>query len=755
MKKRLPVFILLSTLVGLQLSIAQEATESSATNNNKDKDEVVTLSPFIVSSEDDSGYQARQTMVGSRTAKDLIDIPASVGMVNLEQLTDLGAISVHDVLRYTVSGVTQNQSFNDDVNIRGFRAGSALRNGAVRNAGNKGGPLYDIERVEVLKGPAAMLNGSNGGIGGSINYISRQPTSTKKGEIKVSVNEIGSARLQANATGPLHSGENLKVNYRLTLGALDSDAPRGKLIEWEDQKFYSGALAFYFGDTSSLTVNAYYWINNDYLYLLDHVDISVPKNATTGLIDAKFNQYSTVEYAPGRKQDAFWPLISSSIDMTYLVQLTDNTNVRAAYYYNRHDDRRENNRGITVAADNKTVNRQDIRNNNGDTSQSFQIDLTNKLKLSFVTIDTSLGVDGGVSDSWQDQSVATNLPPTDSSTGVPPNDDAWFAQFPNDDAYFINRPPGVTGPAPTRSTTYATSLSYYFQENLTFWDDRIILVGGLRWFQPGGTTKNLVTGIISDRPDAKFRVHKYGAVFKILPTLSVYYTDAQNVFPASPGRTDKFIQGDFLGEPYKDSVGKLKEGGVKFDHKFSPKVSVYGTLAVFQMEQTNIRTFGVLPDSGNTGLVQSAKDSAEGWETDIGLQLKTDHGRADILFTYFNGDSAIADDEGKAYVRQANAFVPKKFSFFGKFTWTDGPLKSLRIGGGIETEADKRYGGYLLNRPLLADAFVGYTLLNNKLDLQLNLSNITDERYILQTAAAGLVQGSDIFHAKLTATYKW
>jgi iron complex outermembrane recepter protein len=222
MKKRLPVFILLSTLVGLQLSIAQEATESSATNNNKDKDEVVTLSPFIVSSEDDSGYQARQTMVGSRTAKDLIDIPASVGMVNLEQLTDLGAISVHDVLRYTVSGVTQNQSFNDDVNIRGFRAGSALRNGAVRNAGNKGGPLYDIERVEVLKGPAAMLNGSNGGIGGSINYISRQPTSTKKGEIKVSVNEIGSARLQANATGPLHSGENLKVNYRLTLGALDS-----------------------------------------------------------------------------------------------------------------------------------------------------------------------------------------------------------------------------------------------------------------------------------------------------------------------------------------------------------------------------------------------------------------------------------------------------------------------------------------------------------------------------------------------------
>jgi len=731
---------------------AQTATDAST--NTDDQDEIVSLSPFVISESEQQGYHAQQTMVGSRTAKDLIELPASVSIINMEQLSDLGAISVHDALRYTVSGVTQNQSFNDDVNIRGFRAGSALRNGAVRNAGNKGGPLYDIERIEVLKGPAAMLNGSNGGIGGSINYVSRKPTATKKGEVKLSVNEIGAVRLQANATGPLHSSEKLKVNYRVTLGGLKSDAPRGKEIEWEDQKFYGGALAFYFGNASSLTVNAYYWINNDYLYLLDHLDISVPKDATTGLIDAKFNQYSTKEYAPGRKQDAFWPLKSSAIDVTYLSQLTDNTNLRAAYYYNKHDDRRENNRGITVATDNYTVNRQDIRNNNADVSQSFQVDLLHKLKLSFVTIDSIVGVDGGVSDSWQDQSVATNMPPADSRTGVPPNDDAWFAKFPNDDAYFINRPAGVTGPPPTRESTYATSLSYYFQENLSFWDNRLIFVGGLRWFQPGGTSKNLVTGVISDRPDTKFRVHKYGVVFKVLPSLSVYFTDAQNLFPASAGRTDKFIQGDFLGEPYKDSLGKLREGGVKFDHTFSKTLSVYGTLAVFQMEQTNIRTFGVLPDSGNTGLVQSAKDSAEGWETDIGFQVKTDQGRADILFTYFKGDSAIAADEGKAYVRQANAFVPEKFSAFGKFSWTSGPLKGFRIGGGIETESEKRYGAYLLERPLLADVFAGYQV-SDRFDLQLNLSNVTNERYVLQTAASGLVQGSDIFHAKLTATFKW
>ena len=154
------------------------------------------------------------------------------------------------------------------------------------------------------------------------------------------------------------------------------------------------------------------------------------------------------------------------------------------------------------------------------------------------------------------------------------------------------------------------------------------------------------------------------------------------------------------------------------------------------------------------GLIQSAKDSAEGWETDIGFQIKQDNGRADIILTYFDGDSAIADDEGKAYVRQTNAFVPQKFSALAKYTWTSGSFKGLRIGGGIETESDKRYGAFLLERPLLADAFAGYTFSNN-LDLQLNLSNITDERYILQTAANGLVQASDTFRAKLTVSYRW
>jgi outer membrane receptor protein involved in Fe transport len=751
MNKKLLLGVCSSTLIfALRLPAQTPAADATETANAA-KAPVLELSPFVISGDDEQGYRSQRTLVGSRSAQDLIDLPVSVGLINLEQLNDFAAISVHDALRYSVSGVTQNQSFNDDVNIRGFRAGSPLRNGVV-TVTNKSTPLYDIERVEVLKGPAAMLNGSNGGIGGSINYVSRRPTATRKGEVQFSLTDAGSARSVVNVSGPVKKSSDFSLDYRLTLGALTSDAPHGKSIEWEDQKFYGAGLAMYFGKQSSLLVNAYYFINNDYLYLEDFLDISVPINPTTNLRDAKFNKYSTQSYSPGRQQDAFWPLKSTAIDATFLTRLTQNANVRAAYYYGNSDDRRRNNRGITVRPDNFTLDRQDIRNNNGSTTHSLQVDLLHKLTFKWATIESAAGVDGSTTNSWENQSI-TFMPAADTRTGIPPDDTAWFAQFPNDNAYFFAPRPSTIGTPATRTRTKITQASYYFQENVSLWKDRLILVGGLRWFAPGGTNENLVTSTITNRPDRSFRTHKYGIVFKLLPTVSIYYTDAQNVFPAAAGRTDLVIQGDQLGEAFKDSEGKLKEVGVKFEHKYSDRLSFYGTAAYFKMEQTNIRTFGVLP-SGGQGLIQSAMDSAKGWETDLGAQLKISGGRADVILTYFNGDSAIADDAGKAYVRQTNAFVPQKFSIFGKYSATSGSLRGLRFGAGLELEDDKRYGATMLEHPPLADAFIGY-MINNRWDLQLNLNNLTNERYIVQVAATGLIQGSDTFRSKLTVKFKW
>jgi len=740
-------------------TVATQPTES--TEQEKKKEDVLQLSPFVVSGEDNQSYRSQRTMVGSRSAKELTDIPASVALINLQQINDFGALAVIDVLKFGVSGVTQNQSFNDDVNIRGFRAAAPQRNGFERQTGtgaggpNKSQPLYDIERVEILKGPTAMLSGANGGIGGSINHVTRAATPTRQGEAKVSITGRGGVRLQANMSGPIVNSDDLKANYRFTLGYLNADEPHGKSLEWQDQKFFGAGLAFYFGQASSLLVDGYYFQNNDYLYLEDFLDISAPTSPRTNLRNAKFNRYSTQPYSPGRKQDAYWPYVTTVINAVFLSKLTDNSDMRIAYSYSENDDDRLNNRAIGVNADNYTVTRQAIRNHSGETNNAFQIDFLNSRQTSWAKFDTTLGADGFISRYWANQAI-TFMPPLDTRTGTYPDDAAWFTQFPNDQAWFFDPRPISLGNPPTRDKVNVTSASVYIQENVTLLKDKLILVAGLRKFMPGGTNENLVTNVITNRPDQGFNVHKYGIVYKVFPQVSVYATKAQNYFVAPRGNVDRFIQADRLGPPFKDSLGKLAEIGVKYEHSFSDKISIYGSAAAFEMEQTNVVTFGVLPEGppGSQGVIQSAKDSASGWETDLGIQIKTGSGRADFLLTYFHGNSAIAADEGLPYVRQTQNFVPQKFSFLGRYSWSSGSLRGLRAGLGVIIQDDKRQGAWVVETPPLASAFFGYTV-NKRWDVQLNLDNLTNERYIVQVATPGLVQGSDTFASKLTVKYLW
>ncbi|MSU49212.1 MAG: TonB-dependent receptor [Opitutus sp.] len=560
----------------------------------------------------------------------------------------------------------------------------------------------------------------------------------------------GGVRLQANTTGPAYKSDSLTMNYRLTVGALKSDDTHDKPIEFEDQKFVGGALAFYFGNSSSLIANAYYFVNNDYLYLEDFLDITAPRDAFTGLTGARLNRYSTARFVAGRKKDAFWDLPAANANLTFLSRLTENGNLRMAYYFGWSDDRRRNVRGSTVLANNYVINRQDVRNNNGIENHSFQLDYLHKWTTKAFTLNTTAGADGSLNQTWFHQSV-TVMPALDTRQTGFPDDDAYFARFPTDDSYFITpRPASVGGPA-TRTEQRATSVSYYFQENLSFLKDRLILVGGLRWYRPSQLDTNLVTNTITDGNLNRFRVHKYGAVVKVLPGVSLYWTDAENVFPPAPGNTDKFLQGDQQGERYRPSVGKLREFGAKFEWRPSERISVYGTIARYDMAQTNIRTQGVLPN-GLIGNIQSAQDESDGLE--LGVRAKFGPGRADLIVTGADGDSAIAADKGKAYVQQANGFAQQKGSALAKYTWTSGPLRGLMLGAGVEKESLRRNVTYKLYHPPIVDAFAGYSW-GPHWSTQLNLSNVTDKRYIVQVFNQALVQTSDTFRSSLTLRYKY
>ncbi len=138
------------------------ASGSSGPNGNG----VVTLSPFEVQSERDYGYLRTNSATATRIGTEIQLVPLSITVLSEDFLRDTNTRDIQDVLRYTSSsagdtrmGVLQpatGATPSGNMSLRGFPINSRLRNGVLRyNLYN----LDNVERVEVIKGPAAVFFG--------------------------------------------------------------------------------------------------------------------------------------------------------------------------------------------------------------------------------------------------------------------------------------------------------------------------------------------------------------------------------------------------------------------------------------------------------------------------------------------------------------------------------------------------------------------------------------------------------------------
>jgi len=726
-------------LAACTVGFSQTTSEVTASDKAKDA-EVLKLNPFVVSKNKDSGYRSQQSMVGARTAKDLMDTASSVSIINKIQIDDLNAVEVHEVLKFGVAGVTQNQTINDDVNIRGFRTQTSMRDG-VTKASFKRNPMFDVERVEVFKGPGAMLMGNNSFLGGGVNLVTVKPTAKREADLQLTFSSNNYVRLAQNVSGPLYKDSDLEVNYRATLGYLNAN--KDKEIENEDQKFIGAGLAMYMGNRITLDIAGYYFVDNGYYYWEDFMDYNTSLGTNAKPVLAKLNQYSGRKFSPARRKNAFWRNQDSFIDISLQLKLTDNANLRIFSFGGNLVDKRRILRGITITADNKTLLRQDIPLEIDDRVSTTQADFTHAFKSSALNIDTTVGLDLTVGDRLQAQTVH-NMPSIDTSSSNPfVGDDAWMA---------TPRAGAGGGPNTSRSISRPKSLSYYFQENVSFFKNRLILIGGLRWFRPGGTSFNQVTNVVTNNPSTPFPTHKYGVVFRPVPSLSFYWTDTTSAFP-QVGNTDRYAGNDGLGSPLSIQQGMMKEYGMKLEHSFSERISAYGSIAHYDMALTNVRTFGVLKEGippGSTGIVESAKDMAQGWEFEYGTSLKTASGKLDFLGTYCKGESQTAADA----TMMAHDFVPQKTSWMFRHQWTTGPMNGLMFGAAYLHQANKRQANFWVETPDTYNVFSRYAW-GKHWSLQLNLNNVTNQYYIVAIAANGLAQTDPGLKTMLQARYRW
>jgi catecholate siderophore receptor len=130
--------------------------------------------PMSIERPEDSGYKADRIVSATRTDTPLIDVPQAVTVVTSDQLRDIAATSIGDSIRY-VPGVTtaQGEGNRETIIFRGNSSTADFFVDGLRDDIQTYRDLYNIERLEVLRGPNAMIFG-RGGVGGVINRVTKQ-----------------------------------------------------------------------------------------------------------------------------------------------------------------------------------------------------------------------------------------------------------------------------------------------------------------------------------------------------------------------------------------------------------------------------------------------------------------------------------------------------------------------------------------------------------------------------------------------------
>lgn len=744
------LFALVSALALLPApaALAQASASATSAKTKSSSEETVVLSPFVVSSDQDEGYSSRQTSLSTRSAKDLLEIPSSVIVINQDLLKDLAG-PLQNALNFGVAGVNNNQRADEDRTIRGFRAMMTLRNGFMLRSYKKV-PTFDVERVEVIKGPLQMIL-ANANNGGGVNTITKAPTSTRRTELSLGVGDQNSYRAALNTSGPLARKGGIEIDYRLTLGLEQGDSDKATYSV--DQKFIGGSLRAKMPNAQILTLDFFHFIDNDYVYwedFLDMGDTGTVQGRSQSLKVAKIHPNSTRSFSVQNPSDVSWKTDSTYFNLQYLGKILAG-DVRLSYSYHTNRDREFLISGVVVQPNNIDLSRRFVDAWVEWEDSNVQFDYRLDLELGPVKLENMVGYDYQKNFGSYYQTLAA-LPMLDTraaNAGAIRSGDRAFLTSLGKNAW------GFVNGGAYADVNYGHNYSAYIQENIKLLDDRLILVAGYR-YQNGGKafTGALTTGapavVTSGGPKPSYTTYRHGIIYRPTKNVSIYAQQAENVFPRSgvlrqpgtDGPTDP-------GELFKDQQGIVKEAGVKFDLDVTSALALSGSVVVFDQSLTNVRTLITGPITGAPYPTASAKDQVKGLEVDLRLRYKSDAGVSDVIATLYDAEGRTADN------RLVNNHLESRPSLFAKHTFIEGAARGLTVGFGWLGEGSKRAGGsYYVTQQATYDLLGRYAF-NERFSVQLNLNNLTDERIIHGIAGSGLVQVGEGRRFRLAVDYRF
>ncbi|WCH22417.1 TonB-dependent receptor [Aeromonas salmonicida] len=165
--------------------------------------------------------QHEEVATATRTNTPAKLVPQAIDSVKASELTAFGQPTLSEALTGIPGVNASGDTRFDSVNIRGFSASNDFYLDGFRDDMQYTRDLGNIERVEVLKGPAAVLYG-RGSTGGIINRVSKKPQKGQESSVTALVGSFDTRRVAADLNA--EAGE--RVQLRLNLAQEDKDSFR-------------------------------------------------------------------------------------------------------------------------------------------------------------------------------------------------------------------------------------------------------------------------------------------------------------------------------------------------------------------------------------------------------------------------------------------------------------------------------------------------------------------------------------------------
>ena len=186
--------------------------------------------PGVVITGQREGYGVEETSSATRTDMPLADVPQAVTAVTESEIEDRDLRSIADVVR-TVPGAVaaQGEGHRDQIVLRGNNTTADFFIDGLRDDVQYYRPLYNLARVEVLRGPNALIFGRGGG-GGVVNRVTKRPLSSTLLAGSAGVDSFGAFAFDADLNQPFGAGAAGRLNATYERFRTHRDVYEGRTV---------------------------------------------------------------------------------------------------------------------------------------------------------------------------------------------------------------------------------------------------------------------------------------------------------------------------------------------------------------------------------------------------------------------------------------------------------------------------------------------------------------------------------------------